>query len=80
MTHVQGDQATMALIPEILPAWALARRLAAAGLEAQVSRRWDGCELTIVGVATGKISKKIVQPCPIYRTTREGWGKLPLPP
>jgi hypothetical protein len=36
------------------PAHALARRLAAAGLGVQVSRRRDTCELAIVGAAAGK--------------------------
>jgi hypothetical protein len=36
------------------PAQALARRLAAAGLGVQVSRRGVTCELAIVGVASGK--------------------------
>jgi hypothetical protein len=44
--------------PEPVPADAaarvLARRLAAAGLGMQVSRRRDTCELTIVGAVTGK--------------------------
>jgi hypothetical protein len=54
MTDVQGVQARTAPIPEGLPARALAQRLAAAGLEAQLSRRRDTCELTILGAATGK--------------------------
>jgi hypothetical protein len=36
------------------PAQALARRLAAAGLGVEISRRGDICELTILGAASGK--------------------------
>ena len=36
------------------PAQPLARRLAAAGLGVEISRRRDTCELTIVGAASGK--------------------------
>jgi hypothetical protein len=54
MTHVQGGQAATAPIPAGLSARALAQRLAAAGLGAQVSHKRDTCELTILGAATGK--------------------------
>jgi hypothetical protein len=54
MTQVHGDQANMAAGLEALPVQVLALRLAAAGLGAQVSRHEGACELTIVGVATGK--------------------------
>lgn len=54
MTHLRGNQASTAPVPEVLPARALAQRLAAAGLRAQVSHRRDTCELSIVGVANGK--------------------------
>jgi hypothetical protein len=37
-----------------LPAQPLARRLAAAGLGVEISRRRDTCELTIMGAASGK--------------------------
>jgi hypothetical protein len=37
-----------------IPAQPLARRLAAAGLGVEISRRRDTCELTIVGAASGK--------------------------
>jgi hypothetical protein len=37
-----------------MPAQPLARRLAAAGLGVEISRRRDTCELTIVGAANGK--------------------------
>jgi len=37
-----------------LPAQPLARRLAAAGLGVEITRRQDTCELTIVGAASGK--------------------------
>ncbi len=37
-----------------MPAQSLARRLAAAGLGVEISRRRDTCELTIAGAASGK--------------------------
>jgi hypothetical protein len=39
---------------EEAPIWVLARRLAAAGMGVQVSPKQHSCELTIVGVSTGK--------------------------
>jgi hypothetical protein len=41
-------------VPGGRPAWLLARRLAAAGLGVQYSARRGECQLTILGVTTGK--------------------------
>ena len=54
MTQVHSDKASMTGHPETLPARVLAARLAVAGLGAQISRHQGGCELTIMGAASGK--------------------------
>src|ERR1700749_99299 len=54
MTQLHDGQATAAPVPGGVPVQALARRLAAAGLRVQVSRRRDSCELTLIGVTAGK--------------------------
>jgi hypothetical protein len=47
-------QAVLSDISPDIPAGLLARRLAAAGLGVQLSRRRDTCELTILGMPAGK--------------------------
>ena len=54
MTRVRDDRAVAAAVPDGCPARMLARRLAAAGMGVQVTRRRDTCELTILGAASGK--------------------------
>jgi hypothetical protein len=54
MTAVPHHLVSADAAPGCLPAWVLARRLAAAGLGVRYSARRDECQLTILGVATGK--------------------------
>jgi hypothetical protein len=54
MTIVPYQLSSQSGLHEVLPAEALSRRLAAAGLGVQAARRRDTCELTILGAATGK--------------------------
>ena len=54
MTIVPHQLAARDAWPGDVPVQVLARRLAAAGMSVQVSRRRDTCELTILGAASGK--------------------------
>jgi hypothetical protein len=54
MTQLHDDQAVTAAVWDGPPVQALDRRLAAAGLKVEVSRRRGVCELTIIGVTGGK--------------------------
>jgi hypothetical protein len=54
MTIVPYHLSSPGTLHEVLPAAALSRRLAAAGLGVQAARRRGICELTILGAATGK--------------------------
>jgi hypothetical protein len=54
MTLVPHQSLSLEAGAEKVPVWVLARQLAAAGMGVQVSSTKDTCELTILGVSTGK--------------------------
>jgi hypothetical protein len=54
MTVVPHQVFSPDAVPGCLSAWVLARRLATAGLGVQYSTGRDACQLTILGVTTGK--------------------------